>query len=312
HVCLYVEDFTGEDLDCSSSVQRRAQGSKDLVSEESTNTSFGVVWEATQDLTFTLDFWQIEKEDTIGLFGEENHTILDLLFRLQAGTANCAGAVFNEDVLREDPDAGDAQFFLDAGVCPAGEVFAVEDIYANLDTRTIEGYDLGIYYGKDTRFGQFDFRYVGTFYDKYEQKAGGNAAVLIEAVGSGELPSNTAVQGFADLLGVDGNADEKHNASLRWSKDAWGAGLTMFRLGSFYDSANTLSDGTRYILGSMTTYNAYFDYNFDVFNADSRIRLGINNLTDERAPLADKSFNYWSDAHRDLGQYWYVDLRMGF
>ena len=324
YVCLYVEDVTPPDpvdgpldLDCSSSAQRRAFGSKDLVSEESTNTSIGVVWDATEGLTFTLDFWEIEKEDTIGLFGEENHTILDLLYRLQAGTGSCPvqaypnNTMFNPAVGRDDADVDEVQLYLDAGVCPVGEMVYVEDQYANLDTRTIKGHDIGIYYDKDTRFGRFSFKYVGTYYDEYGQEAGGNAAILADAVDNGDLPANTPVQGFADLLLSEGNADNKHNASLRWSKDGWGTGVTMLKLGRFYDPDQT-HDGTRFIIDSMTTYNTYFDYSFDAFDVDSRVRLGINNFTDERAPLADETFNYWSDAHRDLGRYYYLDLRLDF
>jgi outer membrane receptor protein involved in Fe transport len=42
---------------------------------------------------------------------------------------------------------------------------------------------------------------------------------------------------------------------------------------------------------------------------DSSIRLGINNVTDERAPLADDTFGYYSDQHRDLGRYYYLNFQ---
>jgi outer membrane receptor protein involved in Fe transport len=44
----------------------------------------------------------------------------------------------------------------------------------------------------------------------------------------------------------------------------------------------------------------------------ARFRLGVKNLTDERAPLADCYFGYFADAHSDYGRYMYVDLRMSF
>ncbi len=311
YVCRFVEEEQNVDLDCSSSTQRRARGSKDLVPETSTNTSIGFVWDATENLTFTLDFWSIEKDDTIGLFGEENHTILDLLYRLQAGTSDCS-QTFNPAVGRDDPDVAEEPLYLASGVCPVGEMTYVEDQYANLDTRTIEGHDIGVYYDKDTRFGTFNFRWVGTFYDKYVQDAGGNALILVDAVNSGELPSWIPVQGFADMLGLEGNMEEKHNASLRWSKNAWGVNVSMFKVGDFYDPDQTRPDDTRWVLPSMTTYNTSVDYRFGMFGSDSRVRLGINNFTDERAPLCDCRFGYWSDAHRDLGRYSYLDLYMKF
>ena len=86
----------------------------------------------------------------------------------------------------------------------------------------------------------------------------------------------------------------------------------MFQIGSFYQSSLTLSDGMRYVIPSMTTYDATFDYRFEVSDVDARARLGIKNLTDERAPLADRFFGYFADAHTDYGRYMYLDIRLSF
>ena len=39
------------------------------------------------------------------------------------------------------------------------------------------------------------------------------------------------------------------------------------------------------------------------------MRVGANNFTDERAPLADYYFGYFSNAHTDYGAAYYVDVR---
>ena len=60
----------------------------------------------------------------------------------------------------------------------------------------------------------------------------------------------------------------------------------------------------------MTTVNVSVDYDFELLGSiDSRIRFGANNVTDERAPLADDSFGYVADQDSDLGRFYYVDLR---
>lgn len=318
-VCFFA-DPDEDTLDCRYAMQRQASGSQDLVPEESTNTSFGVVIEPMDTLTFTLDFWEIEKDNTIGLFGEENHTALDLLFLLQAGTANCGAVTGNPSVLREDPStlsAAEQQVYLDAGICPVGAVQQVADRYANLDTRTIRGYDVGIYYNVDTEIGNFDLRYVAAFLDKYEQEAGGDAARLVEAQADGTLPADVPVVGFADLVRQNGNADEKHTLRLGWSYGQYRAALTGLRLGDFVQTSLTIDDGSvngiQYVIPSMTTWNASFDYEFSFMDdINSRVRLGINNITDERAPLADVRFSYFSDMHRDLGINYYLDLRLEF
>ncbi|MEQ8207994.1 MAG: TonB-dependent receptor, partial [Woeseia sp.] len=168
-VCFFA-DPDEDTLDCRYGMQRLAGGSRQLKPEESTNTNFGVVVEPVENLTFTLDFWEVEKERTIGLFGEENHTALDLLIRLGQGTTNCAAVTGNPAVLREDPallDPAEAQLYIDNGICPVGAVTQIDDTYANLDTRIVRGHDVGIYYEFDTAIGNFNMRYVASFLDKY-------------------------------------------------------------------------------------------------------------------------------------------------
>ncbi|WP_416305491.1 TonB-dependent receptor domain-containing protein [Neptunicella sp. SCSIO 80796] len=311
--CTYAAENGGDPdqnvLDCDNSIQRIAQGSEDLVPEESTNTSIGLVLTPTRDLSITLDYWTIEKENTIGLLGEENQTLLDLVYRLQSGNTNCDAVNSNVAVVRDEAGEGEAAIYEAAGLCPAGNIKYIDDNYANLDTRTVSGHDIGVYYKLDTGFGKFNFRYNGAFLDKFEQQAGGEIATLVDAQASGVLPSNYPVNGFADLIGMDGNQDERHSMKLSWRKGPWGASVSGYKIGEFYQSSLTLEDGTRYVIPSMTTFDATLDYRFEVGSSDVRVRLGLKNLTDERAPLADGYFGYMSDAHRDLGRNYYLEMK---
>ena len=317
--CFYA-DPAEDVLDCRYSMQRLAAGSDLLVPETSNNTNIGIVFEPLENLTFTLDFWEIDKENTIGLFGEENHTALDLLYRLEAGTGNCAAVVGNPAVIRApastlSPD--EQQAYLNAGLCPMGQVQQVDDLYDNLDRRIVRGHDIGIYYSFETGIGDFDIRYVASFFDKYEQVAGGNAAVLIEAQENGDLPASVPVVGFSDLIRQDGNPEDKHTLRVTWRKNDWGAALSGVRVSDFIQTSLTLEgeDGNPvyWVLPSMTTWNASVDYRFGSWgDTQTRVRLGINNLTNERAPLADMRFGYFSDVHRDLPMSYYLDVRLEF
>ena len=62
----------------------------------------------------------------------------------------------------------------------------------------------------------------------------------------------------------------------------------------------------------MTTYNLLVDYRFTTprFDKSARIRVAVKNLDDERAPLADRYYGYYADAHQDLGRNYYIDLRI--
>ena len=313
YLCQYAAENGGDPdqdtLDCVNSIQRVATGSKDLKPETSENTSVGIVLSPLDNLVLTIDWWSIEKEDTIGLFGEENHTILELVNNLNAGNANCGGS-FNDAVVRDsdiDPDA--AAIYTAAGLCPAGNIEQIQDQYANLDTRTLEGRDITLSYTIETETaGTFDLRYQVSNLTKFEQAAGGDSLVLLEAAESGVLPPSIPVDGFADLIGRDGNQDQRESLRFSWNVDNITTALTGYRIGDFYQSSLTLSDGTRYKIPSMTRFNLSFAYRFE----DSRLRVGINNIQDRRAPLADRYFGYFADAHTDYGRSMYVDYKHYF
>ncbi|MDH3305827.1 MAG: TonB-dependent receptor [Gammaproteobacteria bacterium] len=299
-------DFPG---DGRYSIQRRATGSRSLVAEESVNTSIGVVVEPVENLTITLDYWTIEKEDTIGLFGEENHMLLDLVTRLAAGTSDCDNVQGNPAVVRGDIEADDADGFLDAGLCPIGPVEYVSDTYTNLDTRTIKGHDLGIYYDVETGIGQFALQYNGSFYDKYEQEATSGITAALVASLAANPQIVYPINGLGNLLGRDGNQRKRESASMSWRKGDWGASVSGYRIGRFYQA---LSNGDNFPVPEMTTYSMTFDYSFDIGEINSRVRLGVSNFSDARAPIYDSSFGFSSDAHRDLGRSYYADVRLQF
>ena len=158
-----------DDLDSRLSMQRQATGASGLVPEESDNTSVGFVITpqaaALEGLTITADYWTIEKENTIGLFGRNNHTVADMVLRFGNGTTNCGSFVANTAVARSAPDEDQIAAANAVGICPFGNVEYVADNYLNLATRTIEGFDVGVYYNIDTSIGDISVIYKGLFND---------------------------------------------------------------------------------------------------------------------------------------------------
>jgi len=313
--CFFADPDEIE-LDCNYSMQRTAGGSDELIPEKSDNTSIGIVLDVNDHLTFTLDHWQIKKDDTIGLFGERNHTALDLLLRIEAGNSNCASVAGNPAVVRDDPstlDPVEAALYDAAGICPIGQVSQVNDVYKNLDTRNIRGHDIGVYFDYETSIGEFNFKWNGSFLDKYAQLASGPAQVLLDGVEDGTLPADIGIVGFDNLLRVGGNPRVRQSARLHWRKNDWGASVSGTYVSDFWETRLTLPDGTRYVLPSMQTYNASVDYRFNTFgDTNTRLRFGVVNLTDERAPLSSERFGYESDVHRDMPRSFYLDLRLAF
>jgi len=311
-----ITEGTGDDenilFDVYKSTQRIASGSDKLIAEEGDNWNLGIVIEPIENLIVTYDEWSIEKENTIGLFGEENHTILDLLLRLRAGTSGCNSG--NPNVVRFDPDPTTASYFEAKGLCNVGQIQRIEDVYVNLDTRKIEGKDIGLYYVTETEYGDISFRYNQSKLQKLEQTAGGSAAEIIAAQATGELSGIPAgaITGFSSQLGLNGNYDRKSNMSVIWTYEDYYLSLSQLRIGEFFDTRPGLKGDEYWKIPSMKTVNITAGYNFKLNGLKSRVRLGIKNLEDERAPLADKTYGYYSDAHRDYGRNYYVDLRVSF
>ena len=236
--------------------------------------------------------------------------LYDLVLRLDAGTSNCGNVQGNPEVVRLPFDPTDTDLvdgYLAAGLCPVGEVDFVTDRYTNLDTRKLDGYDIGLYYTFETGFGMFDLRYNGSFYETFEQTASGELSTTVVAAKESDPTIVYPIVGLGDLLGIDGAQENRHSAMVAWQNDNFAASIQGFRISSFDE---VLSNGDLFPIPSMTTFNTKFDYRFDLADTDMRVRLGINNVTDERAPLADESYGFFKDAHRDWGRYYYLDLRI--
>ena len=306
--------LTSGDLDGNYTVLRYAQGAEDLKPEESTNTSWGFVLTPTniEGLTITVDAWSIEKENTIALFGRNNHIIADLLARIRGGSDCSAG---NPAVIRLDAsnlDASELALFDNLGLCPVGKVDYVNDEYLNLATREVEGTDIAIYYDFETSIGDFEISLVSSLTDVFYQTPTGEFSALAEAVASGELPAYASPIGFGDINGTDvGAIEQKDRLKISYRRGDYRASLSALRIGDFRDSGET-SAGFMYHIPSMTTADLSISKNIELGGNKARVKFVVKNIADERAPLADGYNGYFSDAHSDMGRNYYLDLRVDF
>ena len=314
-VYQYISGNDKDVRDYDWTMQRYAEGAENLESEESTNSSIGVVIQPPMldGLVITYDMWKIEKDKTIGLFGRANNTIQDLALLIDHGTSDCGSFAGNPATVREDiSEVGDNDLalFAAAGICPVGEAYQILDEYLNLATRTLEGQDIGVSYDFESALGEFGIRYNATFTDTFSQVPTGDFDTIQAAQSSGAIPAYVNLTGFGNLLGIDGNYDEKHSMKLLWSKGSWGGSLTGLKKGDFIQSSLTLADGTEYVVPSMTTMDASLYYKFKVAGNRARIKFAVKNIEDERAPTADRFFGYFADAHQDLGRNYYLSLKV--
>ena len=313
-VGVFVGGSNSFALDDRYSIQSFRIGNPDLKPEESDNYSVGFVWtpEILEGLTITYDEWEIEKENTIVLLGRSNVVVNDLINLINYGTANCSG--YSNPFVTRDTDFSYSEeelaAFASAGICPVGEAQVVTDPYANAATRTIAGDDLGIYYDLETSLGRFKLSINHSETDKFTQEPTATYAQLAAAQNDGTIPFNVTLSGFGDLALQDGNYVKKTSMKLNYRYGDWGAQISSLKKGEFYQSSETRSDGTRYMIPSMRTVNASVYYNFEIGDYDARVKLAVKNIDDERAPLADRFYGFFADAHQDYGRNYYLDFRL--
>ncbi len=327
----------GEEYPSAYSIQRVAQGNDNLEAEEATNTSVGFVFTPGDNLVVTVDKWEIATENTVGLFGERNHILLDTLIRSRGGVNECVG---NPNVIRgdfiedNDPESDTYNANWDPNLCKAGNVVRVNDTYLNLDNRTLKGTDYAVEYSVDTDAGSFSAKFMRVQFDEFLQEASGPMAELVAASGAGgPLEGLISASGFGDLLGTfDKRAypEVKDSVRLAWKHKGFDAYLSGTKVGSFEELGVTnnakRSDGTYACSGttsysggtcgqywtveSMLTLNLTLGYKF---KNGLRVRGQIRNLEDQRAPLADEyTWGFVGDVHSDYGRSYSLEFYRRF
>ena len=329
----------------SYSIQRVARGNDELEAEESDNKNIGIVITPLDNLIVTVDKWEIATENTVGLFGERNHILLDTLIRAEGGSSECTGnprVIRGDFVADMDPESLTYNGDWNSGFCKAGMVQRVEDVYVNLDDRTLKGTDYAIEYSFETRLGSFSAKAMSVQFDEFMQEASGDSLRIIAASAPGGVLEGLApAAGYGDLLGTYNSRaypETKNTFRLSWSNGPWNAYLSSTRVSSFFETAVTDNAKSVDVSGSSndiyacsgtneydTSYSRCGDYwkvdamrttNLTIgyrFESGLRVRGTVTNLGDERAPLADESpFAFVADQHQDYGKSYSLELYKKF
>ena len=301
--------FTNDDNCDNNAVESVRGGGPNLKPENNENYSFGATFEPTNNLTFTADWWKVKQHDLVGIFGDQNQISLDYLLRLQGSS--------NPGVVRGAPDPTLAAAFVAAGLDPsgAGQIIEVNDTFLNLDDRTTEGIDLGAVLDFEVDgIGDFTFKANAAHIKTFFQAPSAEGLQLQAAQDAGTISSLVDITGQEDLLKQNGNPTWRYSASLRWDKGNWGAGAFYKYVGDVVDTGVT-ANGDPLPVGAFKTLNVHADYTFEGLagGEDTRIRLGIRNVTDEKPPIADEfATGYFSALHSNRGRYFYGSIRHNF
>jgi iron complex outermembrane recepter protein len=297
---------------CSRSGATTAQraGNQDLKPEESETWGAGVVFEPqflppeVGNFIFTVDYWRVKQEGIVGLFGEGNALILDYLLRTQ-GTSN-------PDVIRAAPTADDVAAFAGTGLTPVGQVLFVNDQYQNLLPQEARGLDIGVAWSLNgTRFGDFSASFNAAHLMKFYRQPSPAIQALLDAQAAGEINPGVNIAGGGDLIRDEGRPEWKWSASATWRYEQFTLGAFTQYVGDVQDFGLIDAAGDPWIVDSQLTANLYAQYEFtEGMAADTRLRLGVRNLTDEKPPLA--ADGYLGELYTPYSRYWYVSVRKTF
>ena len=281
-------------------------GNPDLEPEESTNTSFGVVFQPTfipdrfGNFTFTVDRWKIKQEQIVGLLGAQTALTVDYLARVGGGS--------NPLVVREAPTQEDIDAFAGTGIDPVGRVIAINDRFINLQPQTAGGLDFGMDWSlRRTRFGSFSVNLNATRLLEFTRDPGDIVNALYAARAAGTIDPLTPLPDPSQLIGQNGRPEWRASGSLTWNKAAWRVGYSAQYMSSFEQPQLLGLSGDPWVVDQRLTHNLYGQYRF----ADgTAVRLGVRDLTDEGPSLADGG--YRGSLHNPWGRYWYVNISRSF
>jgi outer membrane receptor protein involved in Fe transport len=297
----------------TQAVSSQRAGNTDLGPEESENFTAGLVFDATfmpaeyGSLTLTADYWSIEQEDVVGIFGDDNHIVLDYLLRTRGS--------FNPAVVRAAPTAQNIADFAGTGLEPAGEILYVEDNYYNFLPRDVEGIDYAIYYDiDDTPAGDFSVKLNAAQLLTFNQDISSVEAGILAAQAAGEISDVANLSGVGDLIKQNGRPEWRFSGSLTWRMGPWGAGWFTTYVDEVFDTSATNDDtGEFWTVDSDIRHNAYVQYTLgEDGDKPLRLRVGARNVFDEEPPLAEESFGYLGTLHSPQGRFVYASVRKTF
>jgi outer membrane receptor protein involved in Fe transport len=282
----------------SFEIVENRSGNEDLVTEDDTNISWGIILQPTDNLTFTVDAWQIEQKDLVSIVATSTLVDLDYISRIDGG-AGFAGV--NRDV--------------------NGEITTVDNKYQNAAKQELEGLDFGLVFDFDTDMGSFEFTANAAYLTKYEVSIDSLSAQVIAAAETGNYPNldSGTPTGVGDQIKKNGSPEWKTRTSINWNMNQWGAGIAVNYVSGFIDTSTNYKDDageTIYLpVDSFTTIDVYASYEFSDSSSleGTKIRLGARNIGDEEPPLADDFWHgYAGDYHSNRGRYVYLNLSKSF
>ncbi len=262
-------------------------GNPNLQPEEGDALTMGVVWSAPfghEPLTVEVDAFSFDISSTIGEVGTD--------IRLQQCFDN---GLFCDSFTRDNN----------------GQVNYLLDVTDNVGRLKTQGADIGLRYDFGaTEYGRFRWNIDSTWlYKQNNERIEGDPSTLVRNVGRFSESS----------AGGDGHyARWRALSALNWSQDAWSASWTARYIGAVIEDPSDFGDPadpnfvTSRKVGAQLIHDLQVSLALDEYK--TKLSLGIDNVTDELAPIIYSGFNGTTDVrtYDTVGTFVYLQAKMNF
>jgi len=272
-------------------------GNPNLVPETSESFTFGLVLTPSfvEDLTVTLDYFDVEIENAVGT-APSSEVVTRCYASANFSDPLCAlivGPAFPG--IDETPAVG-APTRRNANLQLSG----ILQTNANLATYQTSGVDFQVDYGFDTDFAQVGLRATGTYLTKYDYTpfSGGSVVELAGKFGGDPAFGNPAT--FAEW---------QTNYSVTLTGDTWGSTLTA----KYQGETDDISASPANLVNTADSI-WYFDLNGYYQIGDVTLSGGVRNLTDEDPPYVTgyDDMNTIQFSYDTQGRYYYARAALSF
>ncbi|ACJ29893.1 TonB-dependent receptor [Shewanella piezotolerans WP3] len=257
-------------------------GSPDLEPEEAETLTLGLVANPIDNLSFSIDYFNIEMENVIDYIGAER--ILDI----------CAVS-------------GESDFCSNVNRSPSGSLWLgksgyVTNIIGNVSSRTWEGVDASASYLFELASGDLSFDLIGSYAMKKE---------IRPVVGKDEFNYDCAGTVNSDCFA---SPKWRHTLTAKYSADDWVLAAKWRYYGEIdYDGT---ADERLVEQGGIDAYN-YFDLNGSyIFTDYMSVTAGVNNIFDKEPPMVGNTIasnaNTVAGFYDTLGRFMHVSLNFKF
>ena len=259
-------------------------GNAALTPETADTFTAGFVWQPDfggVDLSLTVDWWQIELEDAISTVGVD--------FTLNQCYVNQVQESCDLITRRNDAD---------------WTIRDIVDTNVNIATQEGSGVDTEIRVAWDTSFGQFQSALLWAhLLDRSRVPLPGSPEE--EMKGKHFLDVSSSPDGGTF-------AENKANFSLHYFRGGFSIGYLAEYISSI-EANSPFVAGYTYDVDSYLYHDVVVDYEFSQWG-NTRLTLGVTNISDEEPPFIDNAFNAKTDpnTYRMFGTGWFARISQTF